>query len=85
MKSPVLLFVATELRARRLQHDHDPDVVKVMPIGRYPAVRGSAAIVEMPPPHMVSTRVQQEEFDAFLEWLPTRLTPGEGKRITILG
>lgn len=85
MTDPVLMFVSGVRRALEMQRDHDPAVMRVLPILTHGAHRGSAIIVEMPPIERLGSRVVQDEFDRWLEWLPTRLTPGEGKRITIVG
>ncbi len=82
MTHPVLLFVATAQRAHALQRDHGPDVLRVRQILRCHADRASAIIVEMP--QMGESAVLQAEFDRWMEWLPTRLVPGVGKRITFL-
>lgn len=85
MSDPVLLYVHSIRRAQVMQRDHDPNVVRVLPILGMSAYRGSSIIVEMPPLEHLGSRLSQDEFDRWLEWLPTRLTPGEGKRITIVG
>jgi hypothetical protein len=84
MADPVLLYVATEWRAQRIQRDHDPDVVRVLPIFSHTGHRASAIIVERPPYEWIPSATFQAEFDEWMEWLPTRLAPGEGKRITLL-
>lgn len=84
MTESVLLYVATDWRAKKMQRDHDPDVVRVLPIFSHTAHRATSIIVERPPYEWIPSGTFQAEFDDWLAWLPTRLVPGEGKRITIL-
>jgi hypothetical protein len=86
MIAPVILYVDTERRAAVLQHAHDPDVMRVRRIGSCHGDRASAIIVELPFAirNGVAPEPEKKAFEAWMEWVPTRLIPGERGRITIL-
>lgn len=86
MSDPVLLYVGSQPHAETIQSMHDPAVVLVRVCGRYIADRASSIIVYLPEAIRYGTadQAQSEAFDAWLEWLPTRLQPGDRYRITVL-
>lgn len=81
MSDPVGLFVETDARVEHLQRQHDPAVLTVLRIGRMQGYRFSSILVEEP---RNLTPTQHAIYEEWLEWLPTRLPPGERERITRL-
>lgn len=79
MTVSVLLYVDTEWRAAAIQRQHDPDVVRVRAVGRMHADRAHSIIIETP--HHLreggGTESQNAAFQAFMEWVPTRLMPSD--------
>lgn len=82
------MFVDGGLRATALQRDHDPDVVKVVPVYTQSAFRAHAIVIETPELIRLGAapRPEIERFEEWLAWVPTRLYPlskkGVGSRIT---
>lgn len=87
MNAPVLLYVHTAMRAAALQREHNPEIVRVLPIYNTSAHRGSAVIVELGAVrHRQMSAHEVAQLDEWLAWVPTRLIPDpEGRRrVTIL-
>jgi hypothetical protein len=81
---PLLLYVDTEWRAASIQRQHDPDVVLVRAVGRMHADRAHSIIIETPY-HLREgggTESQNADFQAFMEWVPTRLVPSDTPALT---
>lgn len=58
--------------------------IKVHVVGACTAARFDTILVVSPPAHRLKTKGAQDEYVAWLAWLPTRLNPGREDRIYFL-
>jgi hypothetical protein len=68
---PVLMFVNGERRAAHYQRDHDPGVLRFLPLFNCGAYRSNTIIVER---HNPVSDYDVARWAEWTHWLPTRLT-----------